>query len=659
MSGAAGTASRWLMTAGLIVSMASGVVGLSPVRLGVWGTTEAIGTTLHLGALLAAIGLAGQALRWPAAVLAMCRVPVVLVPLLLAAWSALVAPAAEYPWLAIFGAPQTSEGALLFLDMAIWSAATLLLRDERGPARLIAAAAVLLALTISLLFLNPATRVYFYSDWMAFYGLFAPAIVIAMIGAGLSARIRWGLAALTALVPLAVSQNLTAIAAALVVGPVLLALEAWSRQRPPADRAWRPALMVGVAAIPVAGLLAIWLAGRTDLMATLWSRMLAAKVALATFTDAPLRWLTGQGWGHDVFTLLRQLDQAGQIGLDQTWDLAQRDYFHSHHGVLEGLISAGIPGALLFAALPVAVIAGADRRWRGWAAATAVAYALTTCLWFQTPATFAFQAVAFAALARRPIPDAGPVLRPAASRRLLAVAAPALFAAMLLAAVTFLAGFGMAAHRAIAASDVRVAAPPPAPCATFPAEAWRGHLGLARLYGSHIYGAENLARREGWSADLRDRLAAFVCLAERRSDESNDVYLLFWGLDLRGRLAHLDEFAAARPFFAPLLANWADRLAAFLALAPGRSDVAVGYFGWAIKSGDRDAAVALGNRMLSRRPDDAIALWFSGNAMLLDPDDQVARQGLARMKRALALGIERLVPIDASLRDRLVQLSPR
>lgn len=650
MSGRAATASRWLMALGLILALSAGLVGLTPLRLGIWGTSEAIGVILHIGALLAALGLALAAKAWPGAVAAALRAPVVLVPFALAVWSALAAPAAEYPWLSVFGAPQTSEGALLFLDMAVWSAAILMLRDALPVARMVAATAFVVSLALALGFLGEATRIYFYPDWLAFFALFMPAIVIGLGGGSLRgraipARWLWGAALLGAAVPLAVSRNLAAVAAALMAAPLAFGAGRLVGRRPHLGRWWQPAAVALAAATPLLGLAIIWLLGASGLLATLWSRMLAAKVALAAFGDASARWLTGHGWGHDVLTLLRGLGTAGQAGLDQSWDLAARDYFHSHHGVLEALISAGLPGAALFAALPIAAIIGSEPRHRALATATALAYAVTICFWFQSPASFAFQAVAFAALARRP---AVPAWRPAA-----AALAPAGCALALAGAVAFLLPFGVAAQRQFVRIDVRLPAAPEAACADFPAEGWRGDLGLARLYGSQIYGAESKARREGWSPALLDRLAAFVCLTEQRTDRDGSVYLLFWGLDLRGRLAHLAEFAGARARLAALLDNWAARLDAFGALAPGRSDAAVGYYGWAIASGRRAEAIGLGNRWLARRPEDPVTLWFTGNAMLLDADDKIARLGLERMTRALALGVDRLIPVDPAMRQRL------
>ncbi|WP_162914904.1 hypothetical protein [Desertibaculum subflavum] len=638
------------MAFGLMLSLAAGAIGLTPLRLGVWGTSEAIGLTLHVGALLAALGLALAARAWPGAVASTLQAPVVLVPFALAVWSTLVAPAAEYPWLSVFGAPQTSEGALLFLDMAVWSAATMMLRDAVPAARVVAATALAASLAFALLFLGAATRIFFYPDWLAFFGLFTPAIVVGL-GGGMAggrdaaARWLWGAALAAGLVPLAMSRNLAAIAAVLLATPLAFGADRLMRRRPHLERWWRPAAVALAIVAPLLGLAFIWLLGASGFLATISSRMLAAKVALAGFGGAASRWLTGQGWGHDVLTLLRGLDHAGQTGLDQSWDLAARDYFHSHHGVLEALISAGIPGAVLFAALPVAAIIGAEPRYRALAAATALAYAATICFWFQSPASFAFQAIAFAALARR---RAVPAWRPIA-----AALPPSGCALALAGAVAFLLPFGVAAQRQFVRTDVRLASAPEAACADFPAEAWRGDLGLARLYGSQIYGAESKARTEGWSPALLDRLAAFVCLAEQRSARDGAVYLLFWGLDLRGRLAHLGEFAGARARLATLFDNWSARLDAFGALAPGRSDVAVGYYGWAIAGGRRAEAIALGNRWLARRPDDPISLWFTGNAMLLDTDDAIARLGLQRMSRALALGVDRMIPVDPAMRRRL------
>jgi len=641
----AATAARGLILGGLLVALHAGFLGLTPFKIGYWGPSEAIGAALHASAALVAIGLAVLALADRPAVAAAIATPVVWPPLLLAAWSGLFAPAAQFPLLSLFGAPQLSEGVLLHLDMALWTAGALCLRGAGRWGTVVALGAALPAIVMPLVFaFQPHRRLYFYPDWLAFYGLLAPAIIIgftAKRGHGEGRWKVWLIAGLVAALPLAVSGNRAATAAALAMLPAFLLLERIG----PLSRVWRPLVGTGLALVPPVGFLIIWYIGTGQLNNTLWSRLLAIQVAAGAFQDSAWTWVIGQGWGHDMFGMLRHLDRVGQtrfLGGDTPWDLALRDYFHSHHGGFQALLSAGIPGAIVFCLQPLTLALTAPRGVRFLAGATAAALALTLCFWFQTTATVAFQAIAFAALA-----GPGKWRIPATSP---AFAAAALGLA---AAVAFQLRFGLPAQHDLETWSLTAAGPLPGACAEYPPEDWRGNLGLARVIGGRIVQSEQMAGREGWTDARADRLSATICLLEQRLERNDSVYLLFWALELRGRIAHLDAFALVRQRFTPLMDSWAEKLRRFLALAPGRSDMAIGYFGWAIGQGRYAEAVATGAIILNQRPDDPIGLWFSGNAMLFDSDTTVARQGLARMKRALTLGVEQFAPIDPGLKRRV------
>lgn len=643
--GAAGSVARGLILIGLAVALGVGFVGFTPFRLGYWGASEAIGACLHASAALVALGLALLALADRERVAAALATPVAWPPLLLSAWSFAVAPAADYPWLSVFGAPQTSEGALLYLDMTLWTLGGLCLRGERGWSLAVVAAAAVPALAMPALFvLAPGSRLYFYPDWIAFYGLLAPAAVVGFWpdrGQGEGRLKVWLIAGLVAVVPLAVSQNRAAVAAAVAALAVFLILERiqWLA------RFWRPLVGVGLALLPVLGLLAIWQASEAAPFGTLWSRFQAIVVAFGVFPVNPWTWVTGEGWGHDMLTLIRHLDRSGATQYRDDgplWDLAVRDYFHSHHGGFEALLSAGLPGLIFFCSQAVVVALTAPRARRWLAGATALGWSATLCFWFQADATMAFQAVAFTALAGSPIA----LIR---LPKIAVIGSLCLAAAGLLGGTAFLVRFGLPAQKSLEIGALTATGAPPAACADYPSEDWRGDLGLARMIGGRILQAQTL----GFAGDRGDRLAASICLLEQRVAGRPSLYPMFWAIEFRNRLAHLEAFAPVRPRFAPLFEGWAGLLDRTLALAPGRTDLAIGYFGWAITSGRQAEAAALGDLLLHRRPDDPIILWFSGNAMLFNQDLNIARQGMRRMKRALSLGVDRFVPIDPGLKRRV------
>lgn len=643
--GAAGSVARGLVLLGLAAALGVGFVGFTPFRLGYWGASEAIGATLHASAALVALGLALLAMVDRERVAAALATPVAWPPLLLSAWSFAVAPAANYPWLSVFGAPQTSEGAILHLDMALWTLGGLCLRGQRGWSLAVVAAAAVPAIAMPALFVAaPGSRLYFYPDWLAFYGLLAPAAVVGFWpdrGQGEGRLKVWLLAGLVAVVPLAVAQNRAAVAAAVAALAAFLILERaqWL------DRFWRPLVGFGLALLPGLGLLAIWQAAEMAPFGTLWSRLQAIIVAFGVFPENPWTWVTGEGWGHDMLTLLRHLDRSGATQYHDDgaiWDLAVRDYFHSHHGGFEALLSAGLPGLIVFCSQAVVLALTAPRARRWLAGATAAGWSVTLCLWFQADATMAFQGLAFAALA-------GPPITLIRLPKPVLAGSLGLAAAGLVAGSVFLIRFGLPAQKSLEIGALTATVTPPAACADYPSEDWRGDLGLARMVGGRILQAQTL----GFAGDRGDRLEASICLLEQRVAERQSLYLMFWAIEFRNRVAHLDAFVPVRPRFAPLFEGWASLLDRTLTVAPGRTDLAIGYFGWAITTGRHAEAALLGDRLLHRRPDDPVILWFSGNAMLFNQDLSIARQGMRRMKRALALGVDRFVPIDPGLKRRV------
>ena len=89
----------------------------------------------------------------------------------------------------------------------------------------------------------------------------------------------------------------------------------------------------------------------------------------------------------------------------------------------------------------------------------------------------------------------------------------------------------------------------------------------------------------------------------------------------------------------------------FLRRAPGREDMATAYLGWAFAAGDEREMAEVAARLLAHDADSPVGLWYSGFAMTAEPETAAA--GFARMRRALALGLEKRMPVDAALAERI------
>ena len=61
--------------------------------------------------------------------------------------------------------------------------------------------------------------------------------------------------------------------------------------------------------------------------------------------------------------------------------------------------------------------------------------------------------------------------------------------------------------------------------------------------------------------------------------------------------------------------------------------------------------LALASRILAADRGDPVGLWFSGTVLIATPE--TAAEGITRMRRALDLGLERVMPVDAALKNQI------
>ena len=212
---------RALGTAVLALSLFVFVLALPPFAFGIWFQTEPV--TAGLLACGAAAGLCLLALDLtghPVALLFGRRHVQILLAFL--AWNALVSIAQDFPGRSWFGTPETGEGIFSFLALLLLMLLGMALWPYRLSRRLLAAAAVMAALTLAGLdCLLPWESAWRPAKFAGYAGTVGPPLVLIVLGAW--RRFGWrtvGLAALAGLVPIVFSGNKTAIVLSCLAGPV-------------------------------------------------------------------------------------------------------------------------------------------------------------------------------------------------------------------------------------------------------------------------------------------------------------------------------------------------------------------------------------------------------------------------------------------------------
>ena len=147
------------------------------------------------------------------------------------------------------------------------------------------------------------------------------------------------------------------------------------------------------------------------------------------------------------------------------------------------------------------------------------------------------------------------------------------------------------------------------------------------------------------------RLEGYICAAEARLGDGGSLRLATADLLVTGELVVALDDPALAALKASRGESWGARLRRFLRRAPGREDMATAYLGWAFAGGDERAMAEVAAQLLAHDADSPVGLWYSGAAMMAEPETAAA--GFGRMRRALALGLEKRMPVDAGLAERI------
>jgi len=619
----------------LMASLSLPLLSLPLFALGMWDKAEPLQVGLHAGATLAAVATALALWRDGANAMAKVAHPFVLLPLSLGLWSALGAPFTQQPMLSLLGAPQSGFGALWFLDLAAFCAAARLARDDtKGWHALgwsilaVSAAVVLLKAWDWYSLKRDATHLLIFVA--AYYGWLALAVPAAASSTPrlLTLAVATGLAV--------VSQSATAIGLLILMLGCALA----GRHGPQWFRDACASARWGSAAVAVAAIL--------PLAALQWLTPLHAKESLrdrhlvqqllesAQGADRSVAgWFWGHGWGRSQDAFQSWLTIAGERLWSPTWIFLKSDYFHSHNWLLETLYAVGVPGLALAFAGFVAIPACAPRPQRPLALGFALALCLFHGVWFQLCLSLPVMALALAALAD----DRHPRRLP--PPRLAALAACALAMAATAAAFMLLRT-GLEENRV---KTAWLATPPQA--AILAADFRGSDLAAAELIrDAHSDFARRAAHGEA-TAPLATAIQAQLQDIDRRAANTLSPLLLTTGLGAMNAIHVTGELSFAADDRQWLLwKRWLDRL---WVVAPRRSDQAIGYFTALLTRHRTDELARESDALLARLPDDPVGLYYRGVTLVLRPEPPLKEQGFAMLRRSVALGLERYMPVSPQL----------
>ena len=655
------------------------VPALQPFAFGIWYQSEPVIAALFACGGAAAICLAAMTvLGYP--VSGALTHPLTLVTGALALWSALSSLAAPLPMRSLIGPPQTGEGVLWQVALTALTALALAVWQRRLVRRAIVASAaisgiVLLVLNVSEPIGSP-WRPVFWPEFAAILGLFLivivasdtslrwpPALARRMAPLPLAGRLSSGPASLRTAAALllgglvvATSSNKTAIAIAVLVIPGLTALSLLTGT----GKFWRAAAVASAVALIFAVPAGMYWLGNIYGLESPLSRWEMIRVALEALRSDPKLLLHGAGWGSYNDILYRFLEQVRDVRVEsETWqpslDIMGGGAFHTHNSYLEAIISTGLPGGVLLLALPVTAILCARRRSNALICAVWVVVAGLLAAWFTLPEAVPFQAAALAATAgglRRPSGTQESRLPSSLYKRALYTSIVTLAALVLMTASVMTVRLALDAQRVLAnlrsGGAVDRSLPPwlLSDHGQGGAHLWWLTLDLTnRLATKGKTGAAFTSSEVYWFETLMRAVDRHV--AELPSSLRLKSLMLIMRDELATEMGD-PQFDRLREWGVP---GWSQKLLALRQELPERSDLAAPFLGTLVQSDNAAIAIKFGNELLLRDPDDPVALWFTGIAMVSTAE--WSNLGRARMVRAMDTGIERLIPLSPEVRKML------
>ncbi|WP_193771479.1 hypothetical protein, partial [Candidatus Magnetaquicoccus inordinatus] len=304
----------------------------------------------------------------------------------------------------------------------------------------------------------------------------------------------------------------------------------------------------------------------------------------------------------------------------------------------EALHASGLIGLLLFILLCIAPILFVPGRWLAVASAWSIAQSTLLGLWFPLPLSLPLQAVALASVTGNA--QGLPCQR--GCRMLQSVVYLVLSALlMLLAAISLYHG------QTWQRWQLAVEAGNPSAVSSACAPGIRGDdLALARLLRGRLAAYEKMSDAEQQQQHQPALQELARCLVER-IPHTHTPLLIFTGLTLMAERHVTQQLHwAALPMLD--LPTWQHWINLSLQKAPMRSDQAIPWLSHLAVSGQWETLRQQLTVLLQRQPEDAVGHYFLGILQLTRGEKEA---GIGSLRRAIAGGVERFLPIDEAIRN--------
>jgi hypothetical protein len=654
----------------LLLQLSLYVFGLPPFAAGIWLQTEpdmvALFTCASAGAVWLLVGVVrGCLIRQPAHLAWHCL-------LLWGGWQIVASLFAPSLWRSWFGPVEMGEGAgwhmALLLAVMV---ATPLWQVEHYRRLLVIIAACHIAVQAALHFIftsHDVAAVYEpgtwapaqWGDYLAFLAGYLWIMVMAARPKNDTAMV--STLAAFCLAVLYISHNTTGIvmvSAAILASAAVHLLEAHSRL-PAILRAgtgWRRLALLGCL-LPMAwvffsmsytesahyeardetGFLSL-----SSKDGPLGSRIGLIQVAEAGLRHEPHRWLAGNGWGEFTDSMFKYALVDGVYVFHEgkrqpNWAFVDGRAYHTHCQPLEALLALGLPGMMLWFALPMLVLMALPAALFWSCAPMVVALVGVAYFWFQLPQCVPYQALALAALFSQCPPQA----------RLREGVKPLWLKAGLGVAALLMAGSALLQLDALRYGERlhEVAEGRTEPVLPVEWLARDNMRGGDRLRGSAMGYALILGQTGTVSEAQRDWYGRYLLAAKEAAHSPHSG----------ARLIHLELWLQYKllldlgfPVFAELghqaVMDLPETVLRVAKAAPLRDDVATNMLLnlSEMTRGDVARQTSILKGLLAAAPDHRGALWVLGHLLRQSPGAEP--EGEAMLRRAVALGVERVFPV--------------
>lgn len=621
----------------LLLALAGPLLSLPVFQFGLWSKAEPMILWQFVIAAGAALLLLAAQLRDGRSIPATAwwlSLPL----LLLSLWALVLGAFSGQPLEGLLGAAQAGNGAAWFLVLAVWCLAGGLLMQSLPVRRWLLPGAVVVATALLVI---RGHNLITGDSWLlavpAYYGWPALCLpLLILLRPAPPGRIYTA----AALILLAAALLLASRAATLVIaGAMALALVLLARHRRLGAALASPAILSLLLLAAVIVPLGVLEAGAlTSRFPSLEARRLLGQIIRADLLETPWNLLLGHGFGQTQAAIARHLQAADYPLYDQLgWDLLHRDYFHSHNWLLEMLLSGGVIAAGLMAWLFLGALrlAAPDRRLL--AGAFAAAWLLSLGFWFELIFALPWLALGFTAALPATAAEAPPAAMPLRA------------AALGLAVLVLAAASGLQLQQSLNTNQVAQWNDAPATAAP-PLQVPDTALAfLLRLQAAAI-------NRPGGDAALLETKTRWLAQqVNARRDLTRNPDLLLRAVELADQAMLIGRDPAQQALLRPHWAGWLDRA---LTLAPQRSAAAIAYLNDRLQQGDLATAIRLARRLQQTNPNDPVGMFFEGAALVLPGPASNQPRGLALLRASFAAGIEKSMPVDPGLKEKLLQ-APR